>query len=64
MESGFTPRERAELTPNKDYWDTARIPKLDKLVLIPLPEPNTRVAALRSGQVDWIEAPHRIPSSR
>jgi peptide/nickel transport system substrate-binding protein len=57
MESGFTPRERAELTPNKDYWDKARVPKLDKLVLIPLPEPNTRVAALRSGQVDWIEAP-------
>ncbi|WP_245480485.1 ABC transporter substrate-binding protein [Neorhizobium sp. NCHU2750] len=57
MENGFTPRERAELTPNKDYWDKARIPKLDKLVLIPLPEPNTRVAALRSGQVDWIEAP-------
>lgn len=57
LESGFTPRERAELTPNKTYWDPARVPKLDKLILIPLPEPNTRVAALRSGQVDWIEAP-------
>lgn len=57
LENGFTPRERAELTPNKEYWDKTRIPKLDKLVLIPLPEPNTRVAALRSGQVDWIEAP-------
>lgn len=57
LESGFIPRERAELTPNKEYWDQARIPKLDKLVLIPLPETNTRVAALRSGQVDWIEAP-------
>ncbi|MBY5838951.1 ABC transporter substrate-binding protein (plasmid) [Rhizobium leguminosarum] len=57
MESGFTPRERVELTPNKDYWDKKRVPQLDKLVLIPLPEPNTRVAALRSGQVDWIEAP-------
>ena len=51
------PRERAELVPNKEYWDKARVPKLDRLVLIPLPEPNTRVAALRSGQVDWIEAP-------
>lgn len=57
LESGFTPRERAELTPNKEYWDAKRIPKLDKMVLIPLPEPNTRVAALRSGEVDWIEAP-------
>ncbi len=27
------------------------------MILIPLPEPNSRVAALRSGQVDWIEAP-------
>jgi ABC-type transport system substrate-binding protein len=53
----WTPRERAELVPNKDYWDKARIPKLDKLVLVPLAEANTRVAALRSGQVDWIEAP-------
>lgn len=57
LESGFTPRERAEMTPNKEYWDAKRVPKLDKLVLIPLPEPNTRVAALRSGEVDWIEAP-------
>jgi peptide/nickel transport system substrate-binding protein len=57
LESGFTPRERAELTPNPDFWDANRVPKLDKLVLIPLPEPNARVAALRSGEVDWIEAP-------
>lgn len=53
----FVPRERAELVPFADYWDKARVPKLDKLVLLPLPEPNARVAALRSGQVDWIEAP-------
>ena len=26
-------------------------------MLVPLPEANTRIAALRSGQVDWIEAP-------
>jgi ABC-type transport system substrate-binding protein len=55
--TAFRPRERAELEPFKDYWDKTRIPKLDKLVLLPLPEANARVAALRSGQVDWIEAP-------
>jgi ABC-type transport system substrate-binding protein len=55
--TAFQPRERAELSPNKEYWDKARIPKLDKMVLLPLPEANARVAALRSGQVDWIEAP-------
>lgn len=55
--TGFTPRERAEMIPNKDYWDKARVPKLDKMILIPMPKTNARVAALRSGQVDWIEAP-------
>jgi len=55
--TSFVPRERAELVPNADYWDKTRVPKLDKLVLIPLPEPNARSAALMSGQVDWIEAP-------
>jgi len=53
----FAARERAELVPNNGYWDKARVPKLDKLVLVPLPDANARVAALRSGQVDWIEAP-------
>ncbi|MCR4267599.1 ABC transporter substrate-binding protein [Nitratireductor sp. ZSWI3] len=53
----FVPRERAELVPNPDYWDGTRVPKLDRLVLLPLPEPNARSAALMSGQVDWIEAP-------
>jgi peptide/nickel transport system substrate-binding protein len=53
----FVPRERAELVPYKEYWDKARVPKLDRMVLLPLPEANARVAALRSGQVDWIEAP-------
>ena len=54
----FVPRERAEMVPNKEYWDKAnRVPKLDRLVLLPLPEANARVAALRSGQVNWIEEP-------
>ena len=55
--TAWTPRERAEMVPNKAYWDKTRIPKLDKLILLPLPDANTRTAALRSGQVDWIEAP-------
>jgi peptide/nickel transport system substrate-binding protein len=53
----LVPRERAEMVPNPDYWDKNRVPKLDKLVLLPLPEANARTAALRAGQVDWIEAP-------
>ena len=50
-------RERAVLARNPDHWDPARVPRCERLVLLPLPDANTRVAALRSGQVDWIEAP-------
>ena len=50
-------RELAELAPNKEHWDKTRVPKLDKLTLVPMPDPSARTAALLSGQVDWIEAP-------
>ncbi|MDO5289860.1 MAG: ABC transporter substrate-binding protein [Pseudomonadota bacterium] len=53
----FVPRERLEITANKDYWDAKRRPKVDRVVLLPMPEANARTAALLSGQVDWIEAP-------
>ncbi|GAC1343780.1 MAG: ABC transporter substrate-binding protein [Acetobacteraceae bacterium] len=49
--------ERLELVPNKDYWDKARVPKQDRLVLLPIPEASTRTAALLSGQVNFVEAP-------
>lgn len=44
-----------EMVPNTEYW--GRKPKLDRLVLFPMPEPATRLAALQSGQVDWAEVP-------
>jgi len=50
-------RELAEFVPNKDYWDKTLVPKLDKLTIIPMPDPSARTAALLAGQVDWIEAP-------
>jgi peptide/nickel transport system substrate-binding protein len=53
----FVPNQRLELLPNAGYWDKPRIPKQDRLVLIPMPEASTRTAALLSGQVNWIEAP-------
>ena len=55
--SKFLPRERLEMVANKGYWDPKRTPKIDRLVMIPMPEANSRIAALLSGQVDWIEAP-------
>ncbi|MHB1122031.1 MAG: ABC transporter substrate-binding protein [Ramlibacter sp.] len=55
--SRMVPRERLELVRNPDYWNPARVPKHDRLVLLPMPEATTRAAALLSGQVDFIEAP-------
>ena len=53
----FAARERVEYVKNAGYWDPKRVAKIDRVVLLPLPEANARTAALLSGQVDWIEAP-------
>jgi peptide/nickel transport system substrate-binding protein len=53
----LVPRERAELVKNPDYWDPHRIPRVDRLVLVPIPEALTRTNALLAGQVDLIETP-------
>src|SRR3954447_14687531 len=60
----FKPRVSATLARNEGYWDQTRVPKLDKIVVFPIPEATTRMSALRSGQVDWIEVPppDAIPS--
>lgn len=51
----FIPRQRAEMERFDGYWGEKA--KADKIVLLPIPEANTRVSALLSGQVDWVEAP-------
>ena len=53
----FVPRERLEVVANKTYWDPKRTPKIDRVVMLPMPEANARTAALLGNQVDWIEAP-------
>ncbi len=55
--SQIMPRQSVTLTRWDGYWDVARKAKLDSVLLLPIPEANTRLAALRSGQVDWIEVP-------
>jgi peptide/nickel transport system substrate-binding protein len=52
-----TPRQEVDLDRWDGYWDPGKKAKLDHVVLMPIPEANTRLAALRSGQVDWIEVP-------
>ncbi|MFN0070073.1 MAG: ABC transporter substrate-binding protein [Chloroflexota bacterium] len=44
-----------ELEPHPTYWQGK--PKLDKLILRPMPEPAARLAGLQSGDVDWAEVP-------
>jgi peptide/nickel transport system substrate-binding protein len=53
----FVPHQSVTLAKNVDYWDAKRMAKVDQVILLPIPEANTRLAALRSGQVDWIEVP-------
>jgi len=50
-------RQSVMLARNDGYWDPAHKAKVAKVLLLPMPEANTRLAALRSGQVDWIEVP-------
>jgi peptide/nickel transport system substrate-binding protein len=46
-------RQSLEMAPNPDYWDGA--PKLERLIVRPIPEPSSRLAALRAGEVQWAE---------
>lgn len=47
--------DRLSLTRNPDYW--AGPAEIERLVIRPMPDPTARVAALRAGQVDWVESP-------
>lgn len=53
----LVPRERAELVRNTAYWNPARMPKVDRLVLVVAPETTTRTNALIAGQLDLVESP-------
>lgn len=50
-------RQSVLMARNDQYWDKTRIAKVGHVLLLPIPEANTRMAALRNGQVDWIEVP-------
>ncbi|HEY3941193.1 MAG TPA: ABC transporter substrate-binding protein [Acidimicrobiales bacterium] len=50
-----TTGQQLVLAPFKHYW--AGAPKLSRLILKPIPDPSARIAALRSGEVNWIEYP-------
>jgi peptide/nickel transport system substrate-binding protein len=54
--TSLEPGKQLTMAANKEYWGGA--PKIDKLVLRPLPDAGARIAALRSGSVNWIEYPN------
>jgi peptide/nickel transport system substrate-binding protein len=48
-------RTQLTMKPFEDYYgDKARV---DQLIILPMPEATTRLAALRNQEVDWIEVP-------
>ena len=51
------PRQSVTLARYDNYWDAGHKAKVGHILLLPIPEANTRLAALRGGQVDWIEVP-------
>ena len=58
----FTPGQELVLKAFPNYWGSK--PKLDKIVFKYIPEPATRIAALKTGSVDLIDAvpPHLVQS--
>jgi len=50
----FTAGEKVVLKANKDYWKGA--PKIDKVIFRPISEASTRIASLKTGEVDIIMA--------
>jgi peptide/nickel transport system substrate-binding protein len=51
----LTRGQQMVLAANPKYWDGA--PKVPTVILKPIPDSSTRLAALKSGEVNWIEAP-------
>src|SRR5258708_6600857 len=59
----LVPRERAELVRNPNYWNPARVPKSDRLILLAMPDASSRAAPLPPRPLHCIQppAPHPVP---
>lgn len=61
---GYTPQQRLTLVRSGDYWEVdangRRLPYLDRIEFVFLPDAVARATALRAGSVQWIEY---VPSS-
>ncbi|MDE0349717.1 MAG: ABC transporter substrate-binding protein [Gammaproteobacteria bacterium] len=50
------PREELVVERFEDYWNASAKPRAQRLVIKIIPEDTTRVAAFKTGTVDWIDA--------
>lgn len=55
MMTSYVIGQSLTMVPNPHYWGTQ--PKVDKVILRPIPDATARVTALRNGEVNWIEFP-------
>ncbi len=58
----YEPGQKVVLTKNKDYWNSARMPQIDKAEIYIISDPTAIVNSLKSGQLDFVEIdPKNIP---
>ncbi len=64
MFESLEPGERLVMAANPDYWGGS--PQVARLIVRPIPDATARVAALRAGEVNWIEyaSPDDVPGLR
>ncbi len=64
MFESLEPGERLVMAANPNYWGGA--PQVARLIVRPIPDATARVAALRAGEVNWIEyaSPDDVPGLR
>lgn len=55
MFESLTTGQSMTMVRNPNYWGEKA--HVDEVILRPMPEPSTRLAALRSGEIDWAETP-------
>lgn len=52
--AGYTSGQKLTLEKNEDFYDTEHAPKLDKVEFVFMPDPNSAVLALQSGDIDMV----------
>jgi glutathione transport system substrate-binding protein len=60
----WVPNDHITLVKNPDYWDKANGPKVDKIIVKPVPEAGTRIAMLQKGDAQFVNTvPYALAES-